>query len=42
MNYVNNKMTHYTEQPQDMLDKLYELGGEGTFSSNIVWGGYKS
>lgn len=42
VNYVNGKMTHYPEQPQDMPDELYELGRAGAASSNIAWGSGKS
>ena len=35
VNAVNNLMTHYPEQPQDMNRELYELGYKGASTSNI-------
>lgn len=38
VNCVNNFLTHYPEQPDDMPDEMYELGRKGASSSNITGG----
>ncbi len=37
VNYVNNELTHFPEQPAGMEDSLYEQGRNGAASSNIAW-----
>ena len=37
VNYVNNQLSHTPAKPSDMSDTLYNLGYEGTSSSNIAW-----
>lgn len=38
VNAVNNQLSHSPSQPADMPDELYEMGLEGTSSSNLGWG----
>lgn len=38
VNAVNNQMSHFPSQPEDMDDALYQLGAKGAGSSNIGWG----
>ena len=38
VNAVNGQITHYPSQPAKMADDLYQLGKEGTSSSNLGWG----
>lgn len=38
VNAVNNQLSHSPSQPADMSDELYEMGLEGTSSSNLGWG----
>ena len=37
VNYVNDELTHFPEQPADMDNSLYEQGKAGAASSNIAW-----
>ncbi|MBQ5782363.1 MAG: hypothetical protein IIV99_03145, partial [Oscillospiraceae bacterium] len=42
LNCLNNTLTHFPERPAQLTaskyDQLYELGYDGTSSSNIAWG----
>ncbi len=37
VNYVNNALSHYPDQPGDMSDEMYNLAYAGTTSSNLAW-----
>ena len=37
VNYVNNELTHFPEQPAGMEDSLYQQGKKGAAESNIAW-----
>lgn len=37
INYVNNSLSHFPDEPKGMTSELYELGYKGTSSSNIAW-----
>ncbi len=40
VNCVNDKLSHTPVKPAGMSQELYELGYEGTSSSNIAWNSY--
>ena len=41
-NYLNKKLSHDPEKPEEMSDEMYKLAQEGAGSSNIAWASWKN
>lgn len=42
VNYANDELSHYPDQPRGMKSDIYKLGKKGCSNSNIAWTGWKA